>query len=79
MHWVPVAIVSLHALARWFERSGLRDHAALLTALAVLADAAEDGDEVETPDGGRWLGGIEPMRGTDRQTAHARNIRTWLP
>jgi len=30
VHLAPHAIVSLHALGRWFERTGLRDHDALV-------------------------------------------------
>jgi hypothetical protein len=44
---VPIAAVSMHALGRWHERSALRDHAALIVALAVLVDAP-DGERMDT-------------------------------
>jgi hypothetical protein len=76
--WTPVAIVSLHALSRWHERTGWRDHGALVRDLAVLADATDDGDRVPTNGGGYWRGRSEPMLGTDGSTATARNVRTWV-
>jgi hypothetical protein len=45
--WHPIALVSAHALARWFERSGKRDHSVLVRELAVLADAS--GGVFKTP------------------------------
>jgi hypothetical protein len=76
--WPPIGIVSAHAVGRWFERTGLRDHAMLLRDLAVLVDAGDDGDRVATPEDGSWLGGVEPMRGSDGSIARARSIRTWV-
>jgi hypothetical protein len=55
--WSPIANISLHALARWFQRSGLRDHAALIEALAVLVETDESSDRVPTS-GGFWRGGV---------------------
>jgi hypothetical protein len=75
--WMPRAVVSMHAIARWFERSGSRDHDRILADLAVLADSAGDGDHVATP-GGFWRGEMEVMEGTDKVTARARNVRTWV-
>jgi hypothetical protein len=46
--WTPVAIVSLHSLARRLERHHDRSHAALVADLALLLDAAH-GDAVEAP------------------------------
>jgi hypothetical protein len=77
--WTPVALISAHAIGRWFSRTGLRDHAALVRDLAVLALAADDGDDrVATPVGGCWLGAVETMRGAGKVTARARNVRTWV-
>jgi hypothetical protein len=75
--WMPVAIVSLHAVARWFERSGSRDHGCLLADLAALTAPGDDDDRVATP-GGFWRGEMEVMEGTDKVTARARNVRTWV-
>jgi hypothetical protein len=75
--WMPRAIVSMHAIARWFERSGSRDHDRLLADLAVLTAAADDGDHMPTP-GGFWRGEMEVMSGTDKLTVRARNVRTWV-
>jgi hypothetical protein len=78
MRWTPRAIVSMHAIGRWHERSGLRDHAMLLRDLSVLA-AADDADEkVATPDGGFWLGAMQVMGDVHKVPVHARNVRTWV-
>jgi hypothetical protein len=77
-HWTPSALVSMHGLSRWFERTGLRDHAALMRDLAVLASSADESEKVRTVGGGYWLGATETMGGTDRVTARARNVRTWV-
>jgi hypothetical protein len=76
--WMPIAICSAHGIGRWFERTGLRDHGMLVRDLAVLAAAGDDGDHVATPDGGYWLGSVIIMGGTDKVTARARHIRTWV-
>jgi hypothetical protein len=77
--WTPCALVSAHALGRYFERTGLRDHTSLVRDLAVLADAADAGDDrVATTDGGCWLGSMQTMRGAGKVTARARNVRTWV-
>jgi hypothetical protein len=39
LRWIPIATVSLHALARRIERSAERDHAALTRDLAVLVES----------------------------------------
>ena len=49
--WHPIANVSLHALARRIEPGRAYDHASLLSDLALLADAGEDAERVETADG----------------------------
>jgi hypothetical protein len=77
--WIPRGIVSLHALARRLERGADRSHDALLADLAVLTAAGADDDRMATPSGGFWLGPMEVMGGTDKVTARARNVRTWVP
>jgi hypothetical protein len=77
--WWVSALCSLHSLARWFERSGHRDHALLIRDIAVLANADEDHDAVPTADG-FWLGHTRRMRsakdvtpdGQERQDLRAR-------
>jgi hypothetical protein len=74
--WDPAALISLHALSRWHERSGHRDHAILVRDLSLLASVDPgDGHEIETPDG-CWLGGVVGMKGPKVAT-RTRNIRTW--
>jgi hypothetical protein len=73
--WVPLAIISGHALGRFFERTGRRTHAALVADLAVLADAGPDGDRVAVGDGW-WMGAVVPMQGKHGITS-ARSIRTY--
>jgi hypothetical protein len=73
--WVPSAIVSAHALGRRLERARDRSWPALTADLALLLDAPEEGEEVETPDG-RWVGAVIPMRGKDGW-GQVRAIRTW--
>jgi hypothetical protein len=74
--WTPSAVISLHALARAIERSGLRDHDLLTAELAVLASAPADGEEVATPSGGYWIGGRIATKGKDG-TATVRAVRTY--
>ena len=77
--WTPRALVSLHALGRHLERTGLRDHDRLLADLAVLADdAGDEGGKVPTPDGGCWLGPMQKVGGSDGVSARARTVRTWV-
>jgi hypothetical protein len=73
--WTPKALVSAHALARYFEKSGHRDHAVVLRNLGTLADAPGKGDEVETADGCS-VGSVMRIRGKQGTTL-ARNVRTW--
>jgi hypothetical protein len=72
--WAPIAVVSFHALARYFERSGKRDHADLLADLRLLL-VAQDGDEVPT-ERGSWIGAVITMK-DKHGTARARSIRTY--
>ena len=76
LRWLPLANISLHALARRIERGREHDHATLLRDLTVLADAGEEGERVNTPDG-FWLGGTVDAEDTGR-AVRLRNIRTWL-
>jgi hypothetical protein len=73
--WTPVAVVSGHALGRFFERTGQRDHRTLIRALAVLADARADGDQVPAADG-FWMGSTVQMQGKHGITS-ARSVRTY--
>jgi hypothetical protein len=77
---MPSALVSLHSLGRWFERSGIRDHAALTHDLAVLAEVGDDADDrVATPDSdGAWVGAVINIRG-EGEAVRARSVRTWHP
>jgi hypothetical protein len=52
--WEPVANVNMHALGRFYERLGERDHAALVTALAALVDAPAQVERMPAA-GGVWL------------------------
>jgi hypothetical protein len=75
--WHPIALVSAHALGRYFERSGKRDHVALVAALALLVDARDaGGDTVATDGDGAWIGAEVLMRGP-HGTTRARTVRTW--
>jgi hypothetical protein len=73
--WLPIAIVSFHAMSRWFERTGKRDHAVLLGDLATLLDADDADDEVET-DHGLWIGSRVVMKSKSGK-AIARSVRTF--
>jgi hypothetical protein len=73
----PQANVSLHALARRIERGHKRDHAALLRDLAVLADAGEEGERVDTGEGS-WFGPVIDADDQGRRI-RMRNVRSWLP
>jgi hypothetical protein len=74
----PIACISLHALARWIERSAERDHAALVRDLAVLVESNAASERVDTP-GGFWLGAvIEALNDAEQKGCLIRNVRTWL-
>jgi hypothetical protein len=60
--WVPLAIISGHALARRLERGRDRARAALVADLALLADAGADGDRIAVGDGW-WVGGSVFVQG----------------
>jgi hypothetical protein len=49
--WMPHASLSLHSLARWFERSRYASPEALLADIAVLIDADMSSGQIPTPDG----------------------------
>jgi hypothetical protein len=81
--WEPYAIVSLHALSRYFERTGNRSHDRLLADLAVLvfsdraSPALRGPDSDRTPAGdGFWIGEVIPMKGIDGGTM-TRAVRTF--
>ena len=76
-HWHPMAIVSLHALARRVERSSERDHDALLRDLSLLVDTGDVvGERIDTPNG-FWLGRVTDARDRSR-TVRVRSVRTWI-
>lgn len=77
--WQPGINISLHALARRIERGVDRSHAALVRDLSALAAAGdEDGERVDTPPDGFWLGGmINALDG--KRPVRLRHVRTWLP
>jgi hypothetical protein len=58
-----IITVSMHAIARWYQRTGLRDDARLITDLEALfvsgvaANASSPTDDIRVPvPGGAWLG-----------------------
>jgi hypothetical protein len=69
------AIVSLHALARHFERTGNRDYAVLVADIAALADPDPDIEKGPTPSGLFWLGRVMQMTGP-KQQGPVRAVRT---
>jgi len=73
--WQVEAIVSMHSLGRWMERTGLRDHGALLADLAALIGADETTERIPTPSGYFWLGAVLPMKGPRGETK-VRSVRT---
>jgi hypothetical protein len=80
VRWTAHSIVSLHALARFYERSGARDPARLLAELAVLATAEHSEREVSvaTPSDGFWLGEVATMWGPHQKQSPVLAIRTWV-
>lgn len=74
----PLVSLSAHALARRFERSLSRDHAAVLRDIGALLDATDDGDRVPAG-GGYWIGHM--ITATDertRQRVKIRNVRSYF-
>jgi hypothetical protein len=74
--WTPLASISPHALGRWHERSGQRDHDALFGDISMLSNLDSDVTEVPTA-GGRWLG-VSDTASNDGQPCRIFNCRTWL-
>lgn len=77
--WHPLAVVSLHALARRVERGDMRTLDALVGDLGALIDADGEVDRIATSDG-FWFGGIivAKDRGAGR-TVRVRKVHTWQP
>jgi hypothetical protein len=79
--WDALAIVSLHALGRYYERTGDRNPVNLTCSLGALAyepsgdDAAILSDRVEI-EAGYWIGNLVTMRGPQGM-ATCRAVRTW--
>lgn len=77
-YWTPLCNVSLHALGRRLERGHDRSHEALEADLAILADAGENGERVNTSHG-FWLGAMTNASNTGTGgVTRIRNIRTWI-
>jgi hypothetical protein len=74
VRWQPVALCSLHSLSRWVERTGRRDHAALVHDLAALIDGDLTGGCIAAS-GGYWMGAMVGMRGREGP-ALVKSIRT---
>jgi hypothetical protein len=89
--WTPIASISLHALARRYERGrslslpqgrslalpqGGSDHAALMADLACLIDADPSAGQIATTDG-LWLADTVLTR-TRQGVVKALNVRTWV-
>jgi hypothetical protein len=75
IRWAPIAICSLHSLARRIERGEDRTHDALLADLAALVDADPDADQVAAGDG-FWIGPVIGMRGPNDRS-WVRSVRTF--
>jgi hypothetical protein len=71
----PIATISGHAIARYYERTRTRDQTKLLSDLAVVIDAKE-ADHVATPSG-VWLGPITHAHEGERRLL-IRTVRTYL-
>ena len=74
----PFVIVSLHALARWFERSGSRDHELLIRDLRSLIDTDSNSDRVPTGNGGEWLGDPQVHCYALNRKFSVRAVRTYV-
>ena len=77
-----LAAISLHALARWYERSRPQSDAGLMQDLTILAAAAPavlaSGQPtflIPTPHCGKWLGSADAMSTGERLC----NVRTFSP
>jgi hypothetical protein len=71
-----LATISLHAVARWHERSGSRDHTRLIADLRAIIIATHP--HRVTLDGGEWRGSIiNATDGHDRKIV-IRNVRTFI-
>ena len=74
----PFVIISLHALARWFERSGSRDHELLMRDLRSLIDTDPTTDRVPTGYGGEWLGDPQVHCYAFNRKFSVRAVRTFV-
>jgi hypothetical protein len=75
----PLVIISLHALARYMERSGTKDYATLLNDLRPLLEYTGQSERIATTSGGEWIGDrrVIATNGMDR-TFPVRAIRTYI-
>jgi hypothetical protein len=76
-HAAPYVILSLHALARWFERTGRRTHEELLADIAPLATANEEDDSVHTRVG-VWIGEFRMLATGNDTQFDVRAVRTYV-
>jgi hypothetical protein len=74
--WEPVAICSLHALARRLERGADRSHDALFRDLCTLAVVADHDRERVAASDGYWIGDLREMKGR-AGVSKVLNVRTW--
>ncbi len=72
----PLVVVSLHALARWFERTGQREHKLLVNDLTPLL-AGRDAERVVVR-AGIWLGGLIVAYDKLHRPFRLRAVRTFL-
>ena len=71
----PWVNLGLHALARWYQRSGQRDHEALLRDCVPLV-TGRDVDRVEAG-AGYWKGGIVVADDEAKRSYRVRDVRTY--
>jgi hypothetical protein len=77
----PFVIVSLHALARWMERSRQHDEASLLRDLSLLIDHADPYSEQTSTPTGYWLGESRVLaggHGNAQRSFDVRCVRTFI-
>jgi hypothetical protein len=74
----PLVVLSLHAMGRWFERSGRRDYCSLLRDIVPLL-AATATDRISA-NNGDWLGSVTVAHGDQGgRNFVVRSVRTFVP
>jgi hypothetical protein len=80
--YTPLVVVSMHALARRYERASDARQQAVLADLGDCARAAnwypQNGDYVIDVDGGRWLGSCTTAQSDHRATVELYAVRTFI-